>query len=100
MHLQVDDKSVFVQGVLLVSIVSTFESNYITTIRSQSLIARKRPAEYMRYPGHGLIPSCEHNLPLLGAFSTAHYFNMAVSQRIENEDAARSIDVLGKMIAI
>ncbi len=87
-----------VQDVLLVSIVSTFESNYITTIRSQSLIARKRPAEYMQYPGHGLIPSCEHNLPLLGAFSTAQYFNMAVAQGMENEDAARSIDVLGKII--
>ena len=40
----------------------------------------------------------EHNLPLLGAFSTAQYFNMAVAQGMENEDAARSIDVLRAMI--
>ena len=40
----------------------------------------------------------ELNLPLLGAFSTAQYFNMAVAQGMEYEDAARSIDVLRKMI--
>ncbi len=40
----------------------------------------------------------EHNLPLLVAFSTAQYFNMAVAQGMENEDAARLIDVNRKMI--
>jgi len=40
----------------------------------------------------------EHNLPLLGTFATAHYFNMAVAQGMEKEDAARLIDVLQKMI--
>ena len=59
MRLQVDNKSMMVQDVLLVSIVSIFEINYITTIRSQGLIARKIPADYMQYLGHGLTPSCE-----------------------------------------
>jgi len=40
----------------------------------------------------------EHNLPLLGTYATAHYFNMAVAQGMENEDAARLIEVLQKMI--
>ena len=39
----------------------------------------------------------QHNLPLLGAFASAHYFNMGVAQGMENEDAARLIDVLRKM---
>jgi 3-hydroxyisobutyrate dehydrogenase-like beta-hydroxyacid dehydrogenase len=40
----------------------------------------------------------EHNLPLLVAFSTAQYFNMAMAQGMGNEDAARLIDVNRKMI--
>ena len=40
----------------------------------------------------------EHNLPLLTTFSTAQYFNMAVAQGMENEDAARLIDIIRKMI--
>lgn len=39
----------------------------------------------------------EHNLPLLVAFATAHYFNMGVAQGMENADAARLIDVLRNM---
>jgi 3-hydroxyisobutyrate dehydrogenase-like beta-hydroxyacid dehydrogenase len=39
----------------------------------------------------------EHNLPLLVAFATAHYFNMGVAQGMENADAARLIDVLTRM---
>jgi len=41
----------------------------------------------------------EHNLPLLVAFATAHYFNMGVAQGMENDDASRLMDVLRKMIA-
>ena len=41
-RLQFDNKGIIVQGVLLASIVSAFEIYYITTIRSQGLIARKR----------------------------------------------------------
>ena len=40
----------------------------------------------------------EHNLPLLVAFSTTQYFNMAIAQGMGNEDAARLIDVNRKMI--
>lgn len=40
----------------------------------------------------------EHNLTLLVAFATSHYFNMAVAQDMENEDAARLIDVLRRMV--
>ena len=40
----------------------------------------------------------ELNLPLLTTFSTAQYFNMAVAQGMENEDAARLIDIIRKMI--
>ena len=40
----------------------------------------------------------EHNLPLLTTFSTAQYFNMAVAKGMENEDAARLIDIIRKMI--
>lgn len=40
----------------------------------------------------------EYNLPLLTTFSTAQYFNMAVAQGMENEDAARLIDIIRKMI--
>jgi 3-hydroxyisobutyrate dehydrogenase-like beta-hydroxyacid dehydrogenase len=39
----------------------------------------------------------EHNLPLLVAFASAHYFNMGVAQGMENADASRLIDVLTKM---
>lgn len=39
----------------------------------------------------------EHNLPLLVAFATAHYFNMGVAQGMENADASRLIEVLTKM---
>jgi 3-hydroxyisobutyrate dehydrogenase-like beta-hydroxyacid dehydrogenase len=40
----------------------------------------------------------EHNLPLLTTFATAQYFNMAVAQGMGNEDAARLIDIIRKMI--
>jgi 3-hydroxyisobutyrate dehydrogenase-like beta-hydroxyacid dehydrogenase len=40
----------------------------------------------------------EYNLPLLTTFATAQYFNMAVAQGMENEDAARLIDIIRKMI--
>jgi 2-hydroxy-3-oxopropionate reductase len=40
----------------------------------------------------------EHNLPLLVTLSTAQYFNMAVAQGMANEDAARLIDIMRKMI--
>ena len=39
----------------------------------------------------------EHNLPLLVAFATAHYFNMGVAQGMENEDSSNLIDVLTRM---
>ena len=39
----------------------------------------------------------EKNLPLLVAFATAHYFDMGVAQNMENEDAARLIEILRKM---
>ena len=41
----------------------------------------------------------EHNLPLLSTFATAQYFNMAVAQGMENEDSARLMNVLDKMIS-
>lgn len=40
----------------------------------------------------------EYNLPLLTTFATAQYFNMAVAQGMGNEDAARLIDIIRKMI--
>jgi 3-hydroxyisobutyrate dehydrogenase-like beta-hydroxyacid dehydrogenase len=40
----------------------------------------------------------EHNLPLLVTLATAQYFNMGVAQDMENEDSARLIEVLRKMI--
>lgn len=42
----------------------------------------------------------EKNLPLLVAFATAHYFNMGVAQDMENEDAARLIEILRKMAGL
>ena len=41
----------------------------------------------------------EHNLPLLSTFATAQYFNMAVAQGMENEDSARLMNLLDKMIS-
>lgn len=38
-----------------------------------------------------------HNLPLLVATATAHYFNMAVSQGLAEEDSARLMQVMRRM---
>lgn len=38
-----------------------------------------------------------HNLPLLVATAASHYFNMAVSQGMVEEDSARLIDVMRRM---
>lgn len=40
----------------------------------------------------------KHNLPLLLTTSTAHYFNMAVSQGLAAEDSALMMDVLRRMV--
>jgi 3-hydroxyisobutyrate dehydrogenase-like beta-hydroxyacid dehydrogenase len=40
----------------------------------------------------------EHNLPLLVTLATAQYFNMAVAQGMANQDSARLIEVIRKMI--
>jgi len=42
--------------------------------------------------------SRQHNLPLLVASAAAHYFNMSVAQGLANEDSARMMDVMTKMI--
>ena len=38
-----------------------------------------------------------HNLSLLVATATSHYFNMAVSQGMVNEESTRLMDVIRKM---
>ena len=38
-----------------------------------------------------------HNLPLLVATATSHYFNMAVSQGMVNDESTRLMDVIRKM---
>jgi 3-hydroxyisobutyrate dehydrogenase-like beta-hydroxyacid dehydrogenase len=40
----------------------------------------------------------KHNLPLLVATATSHYFNMAVSQGMVNDDSIRLMDVIRKMM--
>ncbi|BBO73162.1 3-hydroxyisobutyrate dehydrogenase [Desulfosarcina widdelii] len=42
--------------------------------------------------------SREKNLPLLIANATAHYFDMAVSQGLANEDSARIMQVMRRMV--
>ncbi len=39
-----------------------------------------------------------HNLPLLVATAASHYFNMAISQGMAEEDSARLIEVMGRMV--
>jgi 3-hydroxyisobutyrate dehydrogenase-like beta-hydroxyacid dehydrogenase len=39
-----------------------------------------------------------HNLPLLVATAASHYFNMAISQGMAEEDSARLIEVMHKML--